>query len=282
MIRKVLKTLGIIILIIILLGIILAAIYFPAMKKLYFGEAEIRPDSALTLYLGGGGNTVVFNSDSAILVIDTKYGKAAESLYNKVVTIGKGKPVIIVNTHSDLDHTGGNALYKNARIISGKVDEEYWISANKGSAGMPSEWLTDTLDLKLGEETVSLIPVGQAHTWSDLAVYFHHRNMLVTGDLVFNGINTFFDEKKGSNGWKSLTVLKVLEKLPEIKMVVPGHGETGGRELITQMQAYLEDMALAADNPEMEKEIRKKYKKLAAMPGMSSPGIVIDYFRNNR
>ncbi len=282
MIRKILKTLGIILLIIILLVIIIAAIYYPTMKKLYFGDSVIRPDSALTIYLGGGGNSVVFESDSAILVIDTKYGKSGEKLHSLVESLAAGKKIIIVNTHSDLDHTGGNPLYTKAEIISGKVDEDYWISANKGRVGMPQLWVTDTLDLQLGEETVTLIPVGQAHTWSDIVVYFHNRNLLVTGDLVFNGVNTFFDERKGSNGWKSITALKTLNNLPEIKMVVPGHGETGGRELITQMLAYLEDMALAADNPEMEKEIRKKYRKLAAMPGMSSPGIVIDYFRNNR
>lgn len=282
MIRKILKILGIILLVIILLGIVLSTLYFPAMKKLYYGNAVIRPDTALTIYLGGGGNTVVFNSDSAVLVIDTKYGKSAESLHGEVEALRNGKPVVIVNTHSDLDHTGGNPLYKNAKIISGKLDEDYWITANKGREGMPTVWVTDTMDLRLGDETITLISMGQAHTWNDIIVYFRNRELLVTGDLVFNGINTFFDEKKGSNGWKSIEALKTLAFLPGVKTVVPGHGETGGGELISRMQEYLEDMAMAADNPEKEKEIKKKYKKLAALPGMSSPGIVIDYFRNHR
>ena len=282
MIRKFLKILGIFILIIILLGIVLVALYFPAMKKLYYGNTVVRPDSAITVYLGGGGNTVVFNSDSAVLVIDTKYGKAAERLHSEVDALRNGKPVIVINTHSDLDHSGGNPLYKDAEIISGKVGEDYWITANKGREGMPSVWVTNTLDLRLGSDTVKLISVGQAHTWNDIIVYFQDRGVLVTGDLVFNGINTFFDEKKGSNGWKSIEALKTLESLPGIKMVVPGHGETGGGELITQMQDYLEDMALAAEHPEKEKEIKKKYKKLAALPGMSTPGIVIEYFRKHK
>jgi len=113
-------------------------------------------------------------------------------------------------------------------------------------------------------------------------VYFRNRGLLVTGDLVFNGINTFFDEKKGSNGWKSIEALKKLDGLPGVKMVVPGHGNTGGRELITQMQTYLNDMALAAEHSEKEKAIRKKYRELAAMPGMSSPKIVIEYFRKHK
>jgi|WetSurSiteA1Bulk_404760.scaffolds.fasta_scaffold01387_5 glyoxylase-like metal-dependent hydrolase (beta-lactamase superfamily II) len=281
MIRKILRILGIILLIIALLFIILAAVYFPTMKKLYFGNSVIHADSALTIYLGGGGNSVVFESDSAVLVIDTKFGKSAERLHRKVESLAGTKPVIVVNTHADLDHTGGNPLYRNAKIISGRVDENYWITANKGKAGMPSVWVTDTMNLRLGDETVMLISVGQAHTWCDIVAYFRNRDLLVTGDLVFNGVNTFFDERKGSNGWKSIEALKKLRVLPEVSTVVPGHGETGGGELITRMQTYLGDMALAAKHPEKVKEMKKKYRKLASMPGMSSPGIIIEYFKKH-
>jgi glyoxylase-like metal-dependent hydrolase (beta-lactamase superfamily II) len=172
-------------------------------------------------------------------------------------------------------------LYTNARILSGKVEEDYWIDANQGREGMPSEWITDTLNLQLGDESIGLISMGQAHTWCDVVVCFRNRGLLVTGDLVFNGINTFLDEKKGSNGMKSIDALKRLETMPEVQRVVPGHGQPGGRELITAMLTYLEDMALAAENPEMEKNIRKKYRYLTAMPGVSSPAIAIDYFRKN-
>ena len=281
MIRKTLKIAGIIFIIFVLLFIILATIYYPAVKKLYLGNEVIHSDSALTIYLGGGGNSVVLNTDAALLVVDTKFGKAADRLYRAVSAQAGNKPIIVVNTHSDLDHTGGNLLYKNARIISGQVLEDYWISANKGKEGMPSVWVTDTLNLLLGDENVLLISMGQSHTWCDVVVYFPNRELLVTGDLVFNGINTFFEEKKGSNGLKSIEALKKLEAFPEVQMVVPGHGAPGGRELITTMRTYLEDMAMAAENPEKEKAIRKKYRKLVAMPGVSSTAIVVDYFRKN-
>jgi glyoxylase-like metal-dependent hydrolase (beta-lactamase superfamily II) len=281
MIHKTLKIAGIILIIFVLLFIILATVYYPAAKKLYLGNEVIHSDSALTIYLGGGGNSVVLNTDTALLVVDTKFGKAADRLYKTISAQAGNKPIIVVNTHSDLDHTGGNPLYKNARIISGQVHEDYWVSANKGKEGMPSVWVNDTLNLRLGDENVLLISMGQAHTWCDVVVYFPNRDLLVTGDLVFNGINTFFEEKKGSNGSKSVEALKKLETFPEVQMVVPGHGAPGGRELITNMRTYLEDMSLAAENPEKEKAIRKKYRKLVAMPGVSSTAIVIDYFRKN-
>jgi glyoxylase-like metal-dependent hydrolase (beta-lactamase superfamily II) len=278
MFRKLLKILGAIFIILVVLGGILVAIYYPAARKLFYSSETVRMDSLMTVYLGGGSNTVVFNSDSAVLVIDTKMGKAAKRLYKDVKAIAADKPVIVVNTHSDLDHVGGNPLFSDARIISGKVDEDYWID-NNGKEGMPSEWITDTLDLILGNETATLINMGQAHTWCDIVVFFRNRGVLVTGDLVFNGINTFLSKGKGSNGLKSIEALKRLSGMPGIEKVIPGHGAIGGRELVDQMQSYFEDMYDAAQHPEKEKEIRKKYGHLVAMPGISSPGIVIDYFR---
>jgi len=276
--RKILKIAGFILLGLLVIVFIMLAIYYPAMKKLYFGTEVIKHDSSLTIYLGGGGNSVVFNSDSAILVVDTKSGKTAESLHRDVEAMRQGKPVIIVNTHSDFDHTGGNPMYPKASIITGRVDESYWIEGN-GAINMPTKWLTDTMNIQLGEETVTIIPMGQAHTWFDVVVFFRQRKILVTGDLVFSGLNTFFSAKKGSNGNKSIEALKHLNELAPIDLVIPGHGKPGGRELITGMLEYLTDMSLAAQKPELEKDIRKKYKGLVAMPGISSPAIVIDYFR---
>lgn len=279
MFRKILKIFGYVLLITFVLGIVLVAVYFPTVKKLYFGNVITSYDSSLTFYLGGGGNSIVFNSDSAVMVVDTKYGRAAKKLHDDVVALAAGKPIIVINTHSDLDHTGGNPLYGNARIISGKVDENYWKLAT-GEDDLPDSWVTDTLEIKLGDEMVTLISMGQAHTWNDIVVYFNNHGVLASGDLIFNRMNVFFSKDKGSNGMKSIEALRNLQRLPGVKTVVPGHNKPGGRELIDLMLTYFEDMALAAQNPEKEKEIKKKYKDWVKMPGVSSPAIVIDYFRN--
>jgi glyoxylase-like metal-dependent hydrolase (beta-lactamase superfamily II) len=279
--RKFLKILGYLLLAIILLFIILAAVYFPGIKKLYSGYEVLPQDSSLTIILGGGGNSVIFNSDSEVLVVDTKVGRAAKKLNNDVKALAGNKPVIVVNTHSDRDHTGGNPLYKGARFITGKIDESYWKLAS-GDDHLPDVWVTDTFDIKLGEETVSLISIGQAHTWSDIVVFFHNRGVLVTGDLIFNHMNAALAEGKGSNGWKYIDALKRLKQIKDIKKVVPGHGAIGGPELIDVMLTYIEDMALVANNPGKEKEITKKYKNWVRIPGALSPGIVIDNLRKHR
>ena len=67
----------------------------------------IQYDPQLTIYLGGGGNSVVLTSEdgSAAFIVDTKMRGAAEMLRDKI----KAKDITIVNTHDHFDHVGGNS-----------------------------------------------------------------------------------------------------------------------------------------------------------------------------
>lgn len=279
--RKFLKVSVIVFTIVILAAVVLFIVYYPTVKQIYFSERSIRLSDAATAYIGGGGNSLIYNTDSAVIVVDTKYGKAAQKLYEKATTLAAGRPVIVINTHSDFDHTGGNPLYDHYTIISGKVDESYWLLHNQ-KKGMPDTWVTDTMNLVFKTDTITLIPVGQAHTWSDLVVLFRKEHLLVTGDLIFNKINVFFGEEKGSDGRKSIEVLKKLKDVKGYQTVLPGHSDMGGPEMIDMMLEYFNDMEDAARNPEKEKEVIKKYADWAKMPGAATPKIVVEYFRNHR
>ena len=69
--------------------------------KIYqqFGKVEtVQIDPQLTVYLGGGGNSIVLTSEdgSKVLVVDTKMKKAAKKLRETV----KATDITIVNTHA--------------------------------------------------------------------------------------------------------------------------------------------------------------------------------------
>ena len=104
----------------------------------------------------------------------------------------------------------------------------------------------------------------------------------MTGDLIFNKMNVFFSIEKGSDGRKAMEAVRRLKEIPLAGTIVPGHGDVGGPELIDSMLEYYEDMAMAADNPEKEKEVKAKYKDWTKMPMASSPSIVIKYFREHK
>ena len=74
-----------------------------------------------------------------------------------------------------------------------------------------------------------------AHTTNDVVAWMPERKVLFSGDLVFNG-GTPFVLMGSVQG--SLTVLARLVEF-DATVIVPGHGESGGAEMIDVVGEYL-------------------------------------------
>jgi glyoxylase-like metal-dependent hydrolase (beta-lactamase superfamily II) len=105
--------------------------------------------------------------------------------------------------------------------------------------------------------------------------------VLFTGDLVFHEVNPVLMKKSGASVDKWIVALNTILTRWDVKMLVPGHGPTGGRELTVQMKQYFEDMKLAAKDPSKAKKLEAKYKDWITMPTMASPAMTVDYIREH-
>lgn len=237
-------------------------------------------DKQLTLVLGGGGNSGILVSDSLVLVIDTKMDDAAESFHRKVKDIAGDKPIIVINTHVHNDHAGGNSLYKGQTIIAGSnYDKAFWIGEN-GNGSLPTKWVKDSLILKIGSETVTVLNLGfAAHTQSDIMVYLHNRKLLFTGDLVLNKYCPALVSKYKASSEGYLAASKLMQKRFKIATVVPGHGDIGGRALIDVFRQYFLDMKAVADNAPDKSALIDKYKSWSQIPFIMSPGATVKNIR---
>lgn len=271
----------ILITVIILLVIAGAAtiLFYPAYRFMFTESAHI-VDKDLTIVQGGGGNSGVLVTDSAVVVIDTKMGGDAEKLYNLVKSKAGSKKIIVVNTHFHGDHVKGNRFYKGCDIYIGAYDQKF-LPEDIGSENMPDRFVKDSLIMDLGNEVMCLYNLGQAHTFNDMVVMLKNRKVLFTGDLVFNNVNPFLNRESGADVDKWIGVLDTMLKLPGIGMVVPGHGDTGYIAMIASMRDYFLDMKVAAADPSKEKEMKLKYKDWMELPMMTSPGATIEYIRKS-
>src|SRR5262249_3825913 len=119
----------------------------------------------------------------------------------------------------------------------------------------PDEVYDDQATLDLGGVTVKLHFFGQAHTLGDQVVFMPKQRVLFTGDLVetrfFPIFPWFPPDDCDVSGQRWIDVLARLQSL-EPEVVVPGHGEVGGPELIHEVRDYLEDVrtrvAASGDN----------------------------------
>ncbi|HXD93012.1 MAG TPA: MBL fold metallo-hydrolase [Bacteroidia bacterium] len=278
--KKTLKWLGIIILLLVAIGATLYMIYLrPFMQKMK-QTSVVNYDKELTLVLGGGGNSGILVSDSLVIVIDTKMDEAAEQLFKTVKELAGNKPILVVNTHYHPDHSTGNSFYTGQTIIAGgNYTKEFWIK-NAGEKTLPTKWLKDKMDIKMGDDTVTLLNLAKPiHTASDLVVYLHKRKMLFGGDVILNKQAPAIFGVADSDPDGYLATFDTLPKLFDIQKVVPGHGPIGGIEIIDNFRQYFLDMKTAANDASKKDELVAKYKDWGQIPFLMSPGATISAFK---
>jgi cyclase len=262
-----------VLLIVVLLIVVIIAVGGFYFWKIYqqFGNVEtVQLDPQLTVYLGGGGNSIVLTSEdgSKALVVDTKMRGAAKKLREIV----KAAAIVIVNTHAHFDHTGGNALYPSAKIISGAYTKEQWDNESKKTSRYPDVALKSGEEkvIKIGSETVHIRNMGRAHTWNDVIVYCEKRQILVTGDLVFLDMHPAVYAKSGTNIASWIGVLDLLSKKYKIKTLIPGHGKISDQTALTIMKDYFVSIGDAIGKPDKQATLKKKYKDYFSLPGIFS------------
>jgi glyoxylase-like metal-dependent hydrolase (beta-lactamase superfamily II) len=90
-------------------------------------------------------------------------------------------------------------------------------------------------DLSIGGHRFQIIHHGQAHTVTDIMILYKQDNVLFTGDNVTNKriIRMVDASFKGS--------IETIEKAKSLQasIIVPGHGKTGGTELLDNYHTYL-------------------------------------------
>jgi len=272
--KKILKWTGIVLLILIVIGTTLYMIYLrPFMQKMK-ETTLINYDKELTIILGGGGNSAILTSDSLVIVIDTKMDNAAKELYQKVKELAGNKPIIVINTHFHPDHSKGNSFYKGQTIIAGgNYTKEFWIK-EAGEESLPNKWLKDKMEIKMGDDTVTILNLAKdIHTTSDIVVYLHKRKMLFGGDVILNKQAPVLMGTADPDGY--LAVFNTLPEQFQIEKIVPGHGDIGGIEIIDNFRQYFIDMKTASTNPSKKEELIEKYKNWNQIPFVMSPGATI-------
>jgi glyoxylase-like metal-dependent hydrolase (beta-lactamase superfamily II) len=97
--------------------------------------------------------------------------------------------------------------------------------------------------MAIGDERVSAMHFGAAHTGGDIVVFFERANVVHAGDIVFNRIPPFIDRSSGGTIVNWLTVLETVAKKHSDALFIFGHGQkdvlTGTVEDVEHFRDYL-------------------------------------------
>ena len=150
---------------------------------------------------------------------------------------------MLVNTHHHGDHTNGNCLLPYATIIGHERCRQAVLATGimrPDGLFEPVDWgelepappfvtFEHRLDVYVDDLLVELHHFGTAaHTTNDVVAWIPERQVLFTGDLVFNGGTPFV--LMGSVAGSLVALDRLMEF--DADVIVPGHGAPCGPEVI--------------------------------------------------
>ncbi len=162
--------------------------------------------------------------------------------------------IVAINTHFHLDGTAGNEAYVEAGVETYASDETQKLLAARGpalrdeaAAGFTDPALRarvqrtrivaaahtfparDGLALTIAGEPVRVVHPGPGHSADNVVVHFPQRDLLFGGCMIKAGDSIGFVGDADLGRWEAS--VRALDPLAA-RVVIPGHGPTGGRELL--------------------------------------------------
>ena len=176
---------------------------------------------------------LVINDHEAIIFDSPANDTSAAELISFIKNKTGATITAIVPTHFHADCVGGIALFLKDSIpcyASYKTIELLQQQGNKYASLMKG--FSDHMEMQIGEKKVEALFLGEGHTKDNIVGYFPEDSVLFGGCLIkASGANKGNLEDANVTEWPS-TVNKLKQKFPQAKIVIPGHGKTGGKELL--------------------------------------------------
>ncbi len=177
-------------------------------------------------------NGMIYFSNNEAIVFDTPASDtSSKELINWVQNEMNADLKSVIITHFHIDCLGGLKAFHQNNILSyaNKLTIDL---ARKDGAELPKKGFHSEQKLSLNDSPIINTFFGRGHTYDNIVSYIPDEKVLFGGCLV-KGIGA----KKGNLAdadtlsWSS-TVEKIRMTYPEVKFVVPGHGNTGNAELL--------------------------------------------------
>ena len=203
---------------------------------------------------GVDSNSTFIITADGVIVIDTRVNPAEADIVLKEIRKHTDLPILYtINTHYHGDHTFGNQVFKESHAI---IAHENVRKALVGKAGKqhlerfksfkvtgledvtitpPNMIYREKMELFVGGYHLQLLHLRRGHTDGDTVIYINELRTVIAGDLIFNKKIPYMGDGYVDDWIDSLQHIEDLDN----EIVVPGHGDVGGKPLIIRMKHYL-------------------------------------------
>ncbi|MCE1189362.1 MAG: subclass B1 metallo-beta-lactamase [Ignavibacteria bacterium] len=166
-------------------------------------------------------------------LFDTPYtDSTTKILVNYIQEIMRVKLVGFVPNHFHGDCVGGLATIHKAGIPS-YANVLTITLAKENNMPVPQQGFIDSLHLKLNDKDIICRYLGAAHSPDNIVVYLPSEKVLFAGCMA-KEMKSMSRGNLGDADVKAwpVTIQKVIDSFPDAKIVIPGHGAFGGKEIL--------------------------------------------------
>jgi metallo-beta-lactamase class B len=179
----------------------------------------------------GCNGMIYVNGDEAAIFDTPTNDKDANELLDVIEKKWKKRVKAVIINHFHADCLGGLGAF-HARNIPSYANQLTLDLAKKQGYVVPENGFEKTQTLTIGTGKVENHFLGEAHTRDNIVSYLPAENVLFGGCMV--------KELKAGEGFLgdanvttwSATIEKVKTTFPNLKWVIPGHGKSGGVDLL--------------------------------------------------
>jgi metallo-beta-lactamase class B len=186
-------------------------------------------------------NGLIFIVNSRAILFDTPWNDSLTFLLTGFLKDHMGiNLTAFVPNHWHEDCMGGLRAIKSQKISSFANQMTIDISKQKGLP-VPDHGFRDSMELKLGQESVYCYFLGAAHSMDNIVVWIPSEGILFPGCMCKSiDSESLGNLKDGDINSYRATIEKVLGKFGMARIVVPGHGSPGGKELLVRTKELAE------------------------------------------
>lgn len=221
-----------------------------------------------------GANAGIIIGEQGVAVVDTLIAASQATRFIEDIRAVTDKPILYaINTHSHLDHSFGNSVFKeagaaiiahqacnaemrqnSAATLAKAADFGLTPAAMAGTRiSLADITFTDHLRIDLGNVQLELRRPSHSHSKGSIVVSVPTDRLVFAGDILFTNFHPYLVDSDLAGWQQGLDFL--IELKPE--KIIPGHGPISTLTDVKDLKDYLAifDAAaakLAAGNPEAE------------------------------
>ncbi len=185
-------------------------------------------------------NGLLLMTETEALLIDTPWTEEQTEHLLDWIEKDRGLAIAgVVATHFHPDCMGGIGAVHRRGIPTYGLSLTAKLAREDGSEP-PKELFPKSLELKVGTETLELFYPGPGHSHDNIVVWIEDHKVLFGGCLVKNATTNHIGYLGDAevDRWAA-SVATMRARFPEARLIVPGHGQPGGWDLVDNTLALV-------------------------------------------